>query len=67
MLFEALFVVQKYQAPADGDPPVSLPENNVQHDKDSRHHAGPENRLLPDGRRSIMRDDGCTLDEAIQL
>src|SRR5215831_4233320 len=67
MLFDALFVVQKYQAPADTDSLVSLPENNVQHDKDSRHHAGPEDRLLPDGCRSIVRDDGCPIDEAIEL
>src|SRR5215472_17801574 len=70
--FESYAVCRLVCGPEISDPPRLrsgrfLPEDNVEYDEDRRDNTGPEDRLLPDGRRSVMRNDGCPINEAVQL
>src|SRR6185312_3386380 len=45
----------------------SLPEDDLQDDKNYRDYARPEKRLLEECGRSIVRDDGRAINQPVQL
>src|SRR5215472_3275474 len=70
--FESYAVCRLVCGPEISEParPASacfLPEDNVEHHEDRRNSTGPEDWFLPDGGGTIVWNDRCTINEAIQL